>query len=99
MFRVEVEGLKDLLVSYDPEARAAYIKVRQGRVAKTKKEAPGVMVDIGAGGQLLGLELLEPRKIEIKLMIRIAKEFNVPALRHFDPRYLSRVYSQESVHA
>ena len=99
MFRFEIEGLQDVLVSYDPEARAAYVKVRQGRVAKTRKEAPGIMVDIGATGQLLGMEILETKKIELKVMVKISKEFNVPALRHFDPRYLSRVYSREGVHA
>lgn len=93
MFRFQVEGLKDLLVSYDPEAHAAYIKVRQGRVAKTKKEAPGIMLDIGAHGQLLGLEILEPRKIELKWIVRIANEFRTPALKNFDPRYLPRLYA------
>jgi uncharacterized protein YuzE len=92
MLRYQVEGLKDLLVSYDPGAHAAYIKVRQGRVARTREEAPGVLVDIGSAGQLLGLELLDPKEIEVKVLIRLAKEFKVPDLKRIDPRALSKVY-------
>lgn len=88
-------------MSYDPEAHAAYIKVAQGRVSKTRKEAPGVFADIGSHGQLLGVEIIEPRKIQLNLVVRIAKEFKVPQLAHFDPRALGRLYSPpaSTIHA
>jgi uncharacterized protein YuzE len=93
MFRFEFEGMKDVFISYDPDARAAYIKVRAGRVAKTKERATGLNVDLGADGQLLGFEVIDPKNIKLTVIQRIAKEFNVPALEHFNPRVLPRMFA------
>lgn len=93
MIRFDFEGMRDLLISYDPGAHAAYIKVRQGRVERTKEEAPGLYVDIGRDGRLLGVEILDPKRIQLKFIARLAKEFKVPELARINPRHLAGVYA------
>lgn len=93
MIRFQIEKMKDFLISFDPQANAAYVKIREGKVHKTKEEAPGILVDLGANGQLLGVELLDPQRIEIKIMLRLAKEFNAPVLSHVNPKAIPRVYA------
>jgi uncharacterized protein YuzE len=49
--------------SYDPEADAYYARfVPDGvQVAETVEVAPGVMVDVDADGQMVGIEVLSVR--------------------------------------
>ncbi len=93
MIRFDFEGMRDLLISYDPAARAAYIKIRQGRVERTKEEAPGLYADIGKDGQLMGVEILDPKRIQLKLIVKLAKEFKVPELARINPHRLAGVYA------
>ena len=46
--------------SYDPEADAFHARFAPDNVsiAETKEVAPGVMVDLDASGQLVGIEVL-----------------------------------------
>ncbi|MCI0380697.1 MAG: DUF2283 domain-containing protein [Gemmataceae bacterium] len=45
---------------------AAYVRVREGKVAQTKEISAGVaFADYAADGSLLGIELLEPCRIDI----------------------------------
>jgi uncharacterized protein YuzE len=46
--------------SYDPEADAFYARFAPDgtEIAETKEVAPGVMVDLDASGQLVGVEVL-----------------------------------------
>ena len=45
---------------------AAYVRVRDGKVAHTKEISAGVaFADYGADGALLGIELLQPCRLEI----------------------------------
>ena len=51
---------------------AAYVRVREGKVAHTKEMSPGVgFADYAADGSLLGIELLEPCRTD--LLERIAE--------------------------
>lgn len=84
--------MEDIHINYDPAAKAAYIKVREGRVHKTVEEVPGVFLDIGTNGQLLGVEFLDPKKIDISLVRKIAKEFKTPSLKHVNPNAIPKVY-------
>lgn len=83
----------DLIVSYDPVASAVYVRVKSGRVSKTKKEAPGVFVDLDSKGHLLGVEFLDPKHIQISIVHRIARQFNLPGLKHINPRAIPAVYA------
>ncbi len=60
-------------VTYDPEAKAAYIylkhPIRAGEAARTIGEAaPGVNLDFDAEGHLIGIELLSPGLLHPDLM-------------------------------
>mgnify|MGYP001578007787 FL=1 len=46
------------LVSYDPEADAAYFRVRKGKVARTIELQKWLLADTNAKGALLGVEML-----------------------------------------
>jgi|SRR3989338_2012765 len=46
------------LVSYDPEADAAYFRVRKGKVARTVELQKWLLADIDTKGGLLGVEML-----------------------------------------
>ena len=83
----------DLIVSYDPEARAVYVRVKSGRVSKTKKQAPGVFVDLDSKGNLLGVEFLDPKHIEVNIIQRIARVFKFPGLKHLNPKAIPAVYA------
>lgn len=51
--------MPDLVVTYDPEARAAYVRLHKGRVVRTDEViVDEVWADYDADGQLLGLEIL-----------------------------------------
>ncbi len=46
-------------ITYDTQADALYIKFREGRFLKNKEVEEGVILDIGEGNVLLGIEILE----------------------------------------
>ena len=52
---------------------AAYVRMREGKVAHTKEISPGVaFADYAAAGSLLGIELLEPCRTD--LLERLAEK-------------------------
>jgi uncharacterized protein YuzE len=60
-FRLEVSYHE---MTGDPVA--AYLRVREGKVAETKEISTGVaFADYGADGCLLGIELLAPCRVEV----------------------------------
>jgi uncharacterized protein YuzE len=50
---------RDIAMTYDPEADAAYLRVGDGRIAQTEEVAPGVVLDLTAEGRLVGIELID----------------------------------------
>lgn len=46
-------------ITYDPEADALYIRIGDGEFRENKEPVPGVILDIGKNGELLGIEILE----------------------------------------
>ena len=73
-----------LEVSFDEttgDPVAAYLRVREGRVAQTTEVSEGVaFADYGPDGLLLGIELLAPCAVEI--LDRISEKEPEP-VRHF----------------
>jgi uncharacterized protein YuzE len=45
-------------LEYDPEADALYLRLKKGRVSETVEIAENVFVDLDAGGEPLGIEIL-----------------------------------------
>lgn len=46
-------------ITYDTQADALYIKFQEGKFLMNKEVEDGVVLDIGEGGMLLGIEILE----------------------------------------
>jgi uncharacterized protein YuzE len=46
-------------ITYDTEADALYVQLREGEFAANKEVAEGVILDMGEGGVVLGIEILE----------------------------------------
>ena len=50
-------------LEYDPEADAAYLRLRAAAVASTEEIAPGVLMDLASDGRPVGFELLHASEI------------------------------------
>ncbi|HZH46269.1 MAG TPA: DUF2283 domain-containing protein [Roseococcus sp.] len=50
--------------SYDPEADAFYVRIapKGTPVAETREVQPGVLLDLDAAGQVIGIEVLDVRR-------------------------------------
>jgi hypothetical protein len=63
----------DVKVSANPatgKVHAVYLRVSQGQVEETREVQPGrVLADYDAGGNLLGVELLGPCRVDTLLAI------------------------------
>jgi uncharacterized protein YuzE len=46
-------------ISYDTEADALYIRIGEGEFKENREVLPGIVLDIGENGELLGIEVLE----------------------------------------
>jgi uncharacterized protein YuzE len=46
-------------ISYDTKADAIYIKFCEGKFVKNKEVEKGIILDMGEGDKLLGIEILE----------------------------------------
>jgi uncharacterized protein YuzE len=46
-------------ITYDTQADAVYIELREGTFVANKEVAEGVILDVGEGGIVLGIEILE----------------------------------------
>lgn len=60
---------------YDQQADAMYIRLRTAKVAESKEVHPGVVLELDAQGQVLGIELLDvskrtdnPRELAMELI-------------------------------
>jgi uncharacterized protein YuzE len=53
-------------LEYDPTSTALYVRVKKGKVAKTKPLADNVILDLNANDELLGIEIIGPRPEDLK---------------------------------
>jgi uncharacterized protein YuzE len=49
-------------LEYDPEVDSAYLTLRAGKVARSKKVSHGVVLDLDRAGDVLGIEVVSLRK-------------------------------------
>jgi uncharacterized protein YuzE len=70
---------------HEGEIEAIYIKLRSGKVSKSREiGAHGeAVVDLDKSGNVIGIEMLEPGKVTVRLFNRIRKEFNLRELANF----------------
>ena len=62
-------------IEYDQQADAMYIRLRAGKVIESEEVRPGVVLDFGDQGQVLGIEMLDvsqrtdnPRELAMELI-------------------------------
>jgi len=69
-------------ITYDTKADAMYIQFQEGEFAANKEIEEGIILDLGKGGALLGIEVLEASKrFPLKDLARvdIRMPLNLPA--------------------
>lgn len=59
-----------MLISFDADAKAVYIKLGDAKVARTTEIAPEVLLDFDEADNLLGIELLNLGKLELQRIPR-----------------------------
>ena len=68
-------------ITYDTKADAMYIKFRDGEFVANKEVEEGIIIDMGKGNILLGIEILEAStrfrpedlaKVEIQMPLNLA---------------------------
>jgi len=72
-----------ITIEIDNEAKALYIRLRDGKIAKTVKypEIQEIFLDIDENEQLLGIEILDPSGIDLALVLRnIAERYGIDDL-------------------
>ena len=85
-----------LEVTYDPQAKASYIALRNEPVAKTVEYADFINLDLDAKGRLVGIELLwvRPRMVTVQIhhkLAQLATKYHVPYLRRLHPEKLAEI--------
>ncbi|MBI3615428.1 MAG: DUF2283 domain-containing protein [Candidatus Omnitrophica bacterium] len=83
-------------IAYDIQAKAAYIKLSDDRVAKTIEYADFINLDLDDKGQLVGIELLwvRPRQVAVQIhrkLNQLAREYHMPELRRLHPEKLAEI--------
>jgi uncharacterized protein YuzE len=62
-------------ISYDTQADALYISFQEGKFARNKEVEEGIVLDLGEGEVLLGIEILEASsRFSVRDLSRIAIE-------------------------
>lgn len=85
-----------LTISYDTVAKAAYIRLREGKVARTEEAGPGsINLDFNSQGDLIGVEIFGAAltKDLQSILKKLSKKHSAPALAHLHPSVLPRLYA------
>ena len=64
-------------ITIDPEAKAVYLKIKDGIVKRTREFAQEVFLDLDSRNNLVGIELLNPSSIAIH---RVARKYHLAIL-------------------
>ena len=70
---------------HENDIEAIYIKLKEGKVSKSKEiGAHGeAVVDLDKSGNVIGIEMLEPGLVTVRLFNKIRKRFNIRELKNF----------------
>ncbi|HGJ64256.1 TPA: DUF2283 domain-containing protein [bacterium] len=72
-----------ITIEIDGEARALYVRLQDGEIAKTIEypEQQEIFLDLDGQGQLLGIEILDPSDIDLATILKnIAMEYGIDDL-------------------
>ncbi len=77
-------------ITIDPKAKAIYVRLHEGKVARTKEFSEDIFADLDSSGRLLGVEVLRPGRLVIH---QVAQRFRRPLLDKIAPE-LERLYAK-----
>jgi uncharacterized protein YuzE len=70
-----------ITIEIDEDAKALYFRLKHGEIAETLEypKAREVFLDLNEQGQLLGIEVLDPRNLDMRLVFKdIAETYEIP---------------------
>jgi uncharacterized protein YuzE len=53
-------------LEYDPSSTALYVRMKKGKVAKSKPLADNIVLDLNGKNELLGIEIIGPRPEDLR---------------------------------
>jgi len=61
----------------DTQACALYVRLKEGKVSKTREAMPEVFVDYSSRGEVIGIDLVSPCVATLR---KLAKQLHLPVL-------------------
>lgn len=58
----ELQNLKNMVIKYDKESDIIYIQFSEKKVVESEEDKPGIILDYGEDGEIVGIEVLEASK-------------------------------------
>jgi uncharacterized protein YuzE len=80
-----------MFIEYDSDQQVVYIKIREGKIAKTIEYKDELFLDLDKRGELLGVEMLNMK--DSKYLPEISKKFASPEFQKVHTKYLRQVYA------
>jgi uncharacterized protein YuzE len=84
-------------IEFDPKARAAYIRLKSGKIAKTVEKSENFLLDLNARGELLGIEILNPHELSRNdfksLFVQISRKYKTLNARYIHPEFVPDVFA------
>lgn len=69
-------------ITYDTKADALYIKLKDGEFRKNREVDPGLVLDLGDNGELLGIEILDAStKLDMSDITKVSIEMPLDITR------------------
>lgn len=60
-------------LEFDPKVNALYLRLKDGEVSSSEPIAENLIIDFGEEGEVVGIELLLPPKLEEKIKAQITR--------------------------
>ncbi len=58
----KLQNLKNMVIKYDKESDIIYIQFSEKKVVESEEDKPGLILDYGENGEIVGIEVLEASK-------------------------------------
>lgn len=80
---------------HEKDIEAIYIRLREGKVSKSEEiGAHGeAVVDLDRNGNVVGIEMLEPGQVTVRMFNKIKKEYKISELNNFNIDRLQEAFA------
>lgn len=94
MVKIISEKAKTVSMEYDPDVDSGYIYLRPGEeVHHTRELAQNIIADYNENRKVIGIELLDLRKLTKRKFEKAIESLHVACLKHVNPHALSLLYA------